>query len=155
MLKIPQDENQNDLTIIYKEEGSNIFELKTSKDDLLHNLHFFKNMRYEIDKMNLIYIQEDIKFDIFRNFILSIKTKEIPINENNFQYYHYLSTKYGYDLLTKEINKFASSRPDICSTIDQLLNNEEEEEIIDSHKEEILSKNLDIVLNYENFKNSI
>ena len=76
-LIIPQDEDKNMLTIFYKEGESNIHELIVSKFDLLRNLQYFYKRRYEIDNTNIIYIQENIKFDTFKNFISSIKTKEI------------------------------------------------------------------------------
>ena len=147
-LIIPQDEDQNMLTIIYKEKESNVYELKVSKFDLLKNLQYFYKKRYEIDSTNLIYIQENIKFDIFKNFISSMKTKEIMINDDNFQEYKYLSNKYEYDSLAKVINQYEDNQPDVQSIISNLQNNDS----IDYQKEEIMSKNLDICLSSENFK---
>ncbi|KAK8900555.1 hypothetical protein M9Y10_002882 [Tritrichomonas musculus] len=142
---------QNDLTIIYKEKENKLHEIKVSKSDFLHTLRYFQSRINEINKTKNIFIQEDINFDIFETFISSISTKEIEINENNYKDYYYLSHKYEYIELETQIKEFILKRPDLFHIIDGIL--QEGEDNIDYIKEEIISKNLDVVLQNELLKN--
>ena len=120
-LNIPLIKVENDLTIIYKDGESKLHELKTPKDDLLKALRYFHKRRNEISLINLIYIEENIIFDIFEQFISTIATKKIEINENNYQSYNHLSCKYEFIELQKEIESFIRTRPDINAIINDLI----------------------------------
>lgn len=119
-ITIPSTQAQNDLTIIYKDNEGKLHELFARRNKLLKYLLFFQPKRKEIDQTKLIYTQENISFDIFSNFINSMATKEIDINNNNYEQYHSLSCKYQYNELKYQIEQFMSNRPDINLIIDQL-----------------------------------
>lgn len=71
-LSIPDDFIE-DFTIYYVgSDGLN--EIHTSKDELLRRLKFFKNRKNEIQNQNDIFIRENCPFDVFRDFISSIRT---------------------------------------------------------------------------------
>lgn len=98
--------------------------------------------------LNIIYIEEDIEFDIFQKFISSIETQEIDLNENNYESLYYLSNKYEYLELQNEIKTFMNTRPDLKKIIDDYSNSFKNEKTanfysIDIMKEEIIAKNLD------------
>lgn len=141
-LKILQIGGQSNLTIIYKEKQANLHEIKTSEDDVLRALLYYQNKRNEIKLMNLIYIEEDISFDIFNAFISSIKTKEIVINKNNYKSLLYLSDKYQFYELQDIISESMQSMPNIDSFIKD-INISFSESQFDKSKEEIIAKNLD------------
>ncbi|KAK8844222.1 hypothetical protein M9Y10_024428 [Tritrichomonas musculus] len=148
-INIPSVDVQNDLTIIYKDGEGQLFEIKTSKDEFVRSLRYFQNQFNEINRTKLIYIQENIKFDIFDKFVSSTNTKQISLNESNYDIYYKLSHKYGYEELTKQIEDFISKRPDIVSIIDELssiTNKTDKEQSTDNLKEEIVAKNLDICI---------
>lgn len=163
-LKIPSVEIK-DLTIIYKEGEDKLHEIKTSKKEVLANLHFFESRSNEINLTNMIYIEENVPFSLFSDFISSIHTKEIEIDENNYESYLYLSNKYQFYELQEEIKQFSESRPDIKSIIEDLkksvkLMNQDnciqpqiqynddqtENHQINSMREEMIAKNLDICI---------
>ena len=146
-LEIPNTAPKNDLTIIYESGKDNLHKITTSKDDFLRTLHYFESRSFEIDQTKLVYIQEDIDFDIFNDFISSIQTKNILINDSNYESYYYLSNKYEYTSLKEQIEKFITTRPDIVSIIDLISPDtksiNQDTEPIDFAKEELISKNLD------------
>ena len=90
-VKIGKKDKKKDLTIIYKETGKCLHEIKTTKESILNSLGYFVKQLNEINYQNMIFIEEDIPYEIFNNFILSIETSEITLNENNYQQYFYLS----------------------------------------------------------------
>lgn len=141
---------QNDLTIIYKEGNNQIHELKTPYNELIKSLRYFQRRTQEIELTKLIYLQEEIPFNIFSEFISSVNTKEIFLDENNFEAYYKLSCKYEFHELKMKIEEFMNNRPDLTSLVDQLIttskSNLTENNDNDLFKEEILSKNLDVVL---------
>lgn len=150
-LNIPDLISQDDFTIVYKgkvadnnENEEGIEEIKTSKEELLRKLRYFKNKANEINQTSEIYIHDVYSITIFKNFIDSIKTKTVKINENNYSYYYNLSTKYEYYELKKQIESFSEKRPDISN----LINNFKFDEI-DYSKEEFISSHLDICLQNE------
>ena len=81
-LKIPPIGSKKDLTIIYKEGKDHFHEIKTSADDILKALRYFGKKSNEIIQTKLIYIQEDIKFDLFESFIASINTSISHISKS-------------------------------------------------------------------------
>lgn len=140
---LPKD--KNDLTVIYKESENHLFEFKTSKEELLNALNFFGKKRNEINITKLIYVEEDIDFDIFKMFISSISSKELEINDENFESFYYLSKKYEYEELKEQIEQFLSNRPDVTKILDDIskqtdLVNFSIEPII----ADLISKNIDI-----------
>lgn len=147
-LRIPSIKVEKDLTIIYKKGKNELHELKTSKDELLKTLRYFKLKSNEINQMHLIYIQEDIEYDIFENFISSISTKIIDINDSNYESYYYLSCKYEYNELRDEIEEFIQKNlndsvvHDLIQQSNDPLKNEQYP-ILNPLKEELIAKNLD------------
>ncbi|KAK8883599.1 hypothetical protein M9Y10_042693 [Tritrichomonas musculus] len=146
-VKIPKTKAKADLKIIYKGKNT-LHELITSKDDIIKSLRYYENKRNEINLLNIIYIEEDIEFDIFQKFISSIETQEIDLNENNYESLYYLSNKYEYLELQNEIKTFMNTRPDLKKIIDDYSNSFKNEKTanfysIDIMKEEIIAKNLD------------
>lgn len=105
-VKLQKKEEQKDLKIIYKEIKKELHEIEVSRDDLIKNLGYFKKKQNEINYQSVIYIEEDISFDNFQEFISSIEKSEITLNDNNYQPLFYLSCKYEYDVLRNEIEKF-------------------------------------------------
>ena len=67
-----------------------------------------------------IFIHEDCSVSNFRDFIESIKTKSLLLNENNFNIFYELSLKFEYYELQSKIEDFMKSRPDIQSIVNQL-----------------------------------
>lgn len=158
----------NDLTIIYKgkeeKEGQiiePIEEIKTSRDEFYRKLRYFRKRRPETLNDKEIFIHEDCSVSNFRDFIESIKTKSLLLNENNFNIFYELSLKFEYYELQSKIEDFMKSRPDIQSIVNQLSekkNHKKDEKNhskseIDTTKEEIISKHLDICLQNENLMN--
>lgn len=146
-VKIPKTKAKADLKIIYKGKNT-LHELITSKDDIIKSLRYYENKRNEINLLNIIYIEEDIEFDIFQKFISSIETQEIDLNENNYESLYYLSNKYEYLELQNEIKTFMNTRPDLKKIIDDYSNSFKNEKTanfysINIMKEEIIAKNLD------------
>ena len=142
-LKISKNVSSKDLTIIYKDSKHNLHELKASKDDILRSLQYFRKKLNEINQLHVIYIEENISFDLFESFISSITTDEIVINDSNYEKFYYLSCKYEYEALRKEIEHFIATRPDIHSILDQMKEKCEQTYQIESDKEELIAKNLD------------
>ncbi|KAK8865042.1 hypothetical protein M9Y10_010572 [Tritrichomonas musculus] len=97
--------------------------------------------------MNLIYIEENISFDVFEQFISSINMKEIEITDNNYEAFYYLSCKYKFPELKKEIKDFIKIRPDIETIIKHLSQSGNSKpktaDQPDFLTEEIIAKNLD------------
>lgn len=147
-LKIRPNKEKNDLTIIYKEGENNFHEIKTSKKEILQTLRYYQKKSNEINQMGLLYIQENIPFNIFQRFISSVITQEINIDESNYDSFLYLSRKYEYEELQREIEDFIKERPDICSLVDDLTTTKNDDSDLQSSeneiKEEIIAKNLDI-----------
>ena len=92
-IDIPPVGLKNDLTIIYKDWNNQLYKLKTPKDEFLKSLRYFQRQSNEINRNNIIYIQENVKFDIFENFVSSICSKQILLNEENYEIYYKLSYK--------------------------------------------------------------
>lgn len=163
-VEIPDTIFVNDFTIIYKgkeeREGQimePVEEFKTSKDEFFRKLRYFKQQRFEMSNTNELFIHDDCSVASFKEFIESIRTKSISLNESNFQIYQKLSTKYQYYELQSVIEKFIQNRPDLQSLINQLsssnqniLDSSQAEKEIDSVKEELISKHLDICLQNDN-----
>ncbi|KAK8852346.1 hypothetical protein M9Y10_017320 [Tritrichomonas musculus] len=141
-LKILPIGDQEDLTIIFEDKEGSLHKIKTSKEEFLGKLRYFKQKANEIHHTNAIYIKEDVKYDIFANFINSIKTHEIEVDDSNYEHYYKLSQKYEYAELLALIQNFIENRPDINRIIEEYSNNSEDSEP-NFEKEEILSKNLD------------
>ena len=112
-----------DFTIIYKGEEE-LGEIKTSKDEILRKLRYFKLKYNEISLQNEIIIHDNYSFDTFNKFISTFETKKIEIDSNNFQDYYELSTKYEYDELKNQVEKFIKTRPDLNQIVNHLSSEE-------------------------------
>lgn len=152
---IPEITIENDFTIFYKgkEEKDEriiepIVEIKTSKNDFFRKLRYFKNKIYEFISINEIFIHDIFPVETFEEFINSLKTNKIRLNENNYLDLYKLSSKYQYYELQQKIDSFSKSRPDIQN----IINNYSFEEL-DSLKEEKFAENLDICLQNERMIN--
>lgn len=149
-LDIPEKVFKKDFIIIYKglkeHEGhmiQSIEEIETCKEELIRKLRYFQQKTNEMKQTNEIFIHDIYPTKIFKDFIDSIETNKIQVNESNYMIYSELCSKYEYDSLQTVLDKFSSNRPDI----QQILT----DKTIDSVKEEKLSKNLDLCLQNENF----
>ncbi|KAK8875679.1 hypothetical protein M9Y10_005853 [Tritrichomonas musculus] len=162
-LQITNNEIKKDLTIIYKGPESDeqkiekICEIKTSKDILTSKLHYFKQRTNEIYQSDEIYIHDEFPHDIFTEFIDSLITKHISINDKNYSTFYALSTKYQYSELQANIKSFIEKRPDLALIINDLSLQPEDEQDAnydqsDQLKEELISKNLDICLQNHNLR---
>lgn len=152
-LNIPDVAFKKDFTIIYKgrenKEGhiiESIEEIVTSQEEFLRKLRYFKQKTNEITKTNEIFIHDIYSPELFKEFINSLKTGKIQVNDKNYKIFFELSCKYDYHELKEVINKFCEERPDI----QQILKKSSRTEL-DSMREEKLSQNLDICLQNENF----
>lgn len=63
--------------------------------------------------MKSILIEEDYPKEIFKEFISTLTTNKISLNENNYSVLLNLSNKFQYPELQKQVLKYSSSRPDI------------------------------------------
>lgn len=143
-LKIPEITYKNDFTIIYKgkEEQDGritepIVEIQTSKDELIRKLRYFKNKAFEINQMNEILIHDKYPISVFKEFINTVKTNIININESNYTYFYELSSKYEYNELQKEIEAFSQKRPDVQNIVNEYsdyleMSNEEMDEFLNN-----------------------
>lgn len=160
-INIPDTSFKKDFTIIYKgrEKKENektdenqyferIEEIKTSKEELLRKLRYFKRRESEINQMNEIFIHDSYSVNHFKEFIDTLESHEIEINDDNIDEFLELSHKYEYTELEQELSTFSMTRPDIHTIITK---NKVDE--IDQRKEEKLSKHLDICLHNSNFIN--
>lgn len=145
-LKIPKNDSSENLTIIYKDSTKNVHELKANKDDFLVSFRYFQKRSNEIILTHPIYIEEDIEFDLFQSFISSITTREIDINNDNYEKILYLSEKYEYEELLKEIKNHINRRPDIHILLKQITQSPNQITQIESDKEELVAKNLDFCI---------
>ena len=144
-LHIPGTVFKNDFAIIYKRSGKDeLGEIKTSKEEFIRKLRYFNN-KSEIKQQDELFIHDKYPLNVFRDFILSIKTNTVNIDSANCYYFYELSSKYQYYELQEEVSKFIQARPDLRNLINQLSNQEEEEEEneLNSKKEEIIAQNLD------------
>lgn len=123
--------------------------IKTSKDELLKRLRFFNDKSNEMKYIDEYYIHDKFPTEIFKEFIESIESRELILNEKNCESFYKLSSKYLYNELTEQIESFMSTRPDLCKIIPEIFNQEEVEKI-DIIKEEIIAKNLDFCLLHGN-----
>lgn len=154
-INIPDTSFKKDFTIIYKGKNKHkecttesIEEIKTSKEEILRKLRYFKSRATEINQMNEIFIHDSYPVNIFIKFIKTLETHKIEVNEQNINELTSLSHKYEYEELKTELSSFSKNRPDLQSIIDNTKTIE-----LDSTKEEKLSKNLDICLMNQNFIN--
>lgn len=152
-INIPDISFKKDFTIIYKGRDENkeqnkerIEEIKTSRDEFLRKLRYFKQRKSEISQMNEIFIHDSYSVEIFKKFVNSLETRKIEVNDSNYQEISKLSQKYEYHELNEELTTFSNTRPDIQRILDTSKKDE-----LDSLKEEKLSKNLDICLQNQNF----
>lgn len=149
-LEIPEEKIDMDFTIIYKgkeESGEEpLYEIKTSKYELMRKLRYFRKKANEFNYMDEIYIHENIKYDFFKEFIDSILNKRLQINEHNYSTIYELSIKYEYIELQKQIESFIQVRPDLKLYASELSNSDNQEHNDDAFKEELIAKNIDICL---------
>lgn len=142
-IRIQKPELQKDLTIIYKESPDDFHEIQVCSDSFLRSLRYFQKKSSEINQTHLIYIKENVPFGLFESFILSTETNEIDINDKNFDKFYYLSCKYEYEELKKEIENFIDTRPDVQFVLNQFIEKNFE---IEPEKEELIAKNIDIAI---------
>ena len=116
-ISIPQIDIEKDLTIIYKKGESDFHELKTLKDIFYRTLRSFKRKNNENLHSDIIYIQENVEFEIFNKFILSIIDKNIEIKEDEITDFLYLSQKYEYKELSEKIEEIIKEHPELFSFI--------------------------------------
>lgn len=155
---IPEIKFDEDFTIIYKGKDENdsnkekIIEIKTSREELIRRLRYFKKKGDEIRIIDEYYIHDDFNTAIFNDFISSLKTKKITINEQNYLDYSKLSSKYEYTEIQEIVDQFIKSRQDLQIIIEKLTQNinPNENEI---EKEKIIAKNLDFCLEHGNLSN--
>lgn len=146
--------DDQDFTIIYKgkdpSENSNLeslLEIKTSKDQFIGKLRYFKKKSNELQHTNEIYIHDIFHTDVFQVFIDSIISKHIKIDQRNCYELLQLSKKYEYKEIQEKAQEFIQKRPDIKNSIDNFLReNLNIHNDSDSIKEEIISQNLDVCL---------
>ena len=153
---IPDVTVVNDFSIVYKsreerkgEFYESLVEIKTSKDQFLRKLRFFKPRINEIIHIDSILIQENCPNEIFKEFISTLTTNKISLNEKNYRTLLKLSEKYEYVELQKEVMKYSKNRPDVQTAIEEVL----EEDEIDYVKEELIASHLDICLLNDNMLN--
>lgn len=151
---IPKTKTKNDFTIIYKgrkggieELEEEIVEIKTSRNELFSKLRYFENKSNELRLVNEYFIHDEFDTAIFKDFISSLETQTISLNDNNYLEYGKLCSKYQYYELQDCVNDFIQNRPDIQHVIDQ-ISSDKNQEIFDFEKEKILSKNLDFCLEH-------
>lgn len=154
---IPKTKTKNDFTIIYKgrkggieELEEEIVEIKTSRNELFQKLRYFENKSNELRLVNEYFIHDKFDTAIFKDFISSLETQTISLNDNNYLEYSQLCSKYQYYELQDCVNDFIQNRPDIQHVIDQ-ISSDNNQEIFDFEKEKILSKNLDFCLEHGDF----
>ena len=146
-IDIPYVTVMNDFTIIYK-VNDEIEEIQTSKEEFIHKLRYFKQRVNEINIQNEIFIHEEYPIEIFKEFINTLTTNKITLNEKNYLTLKKLSHKYCYYELQQVLDKYSKERPDIKHIIDEYSNTER-----DDIKEEEMSRHLDICLQNENMIN--
>lgn len=117
-LKFSTPVAKEDLKIIFKDGNKKLHEILAPREDFLKALRYFQRQSIEINQTKLIYIEEDMPFEIFSTFISTIGTNEIDIDENNIEKLYYLSCKYEYNELRERISSFLEERPDIIQIID-------------------------------------
>ena len=152
-INIPEIKIKKDFIIVYKgpvKQDSQlieqIIEIPTSKSELLRKLRYFERKSTEIKQMSEIFIHDKYCPKIFSEFIDSIVTGKLQVNEHNYIQFLELSTKYEYEELEEEMKNFSEKRPDIEEIIEnQDING------INENIEDKLSKNLDICLRNEFF----
>lgn len=139
---------KKDFTIFYK-GCDKLGEIKTSKDELIRKLRYFGDKFFEIRYQDEYFIHEEYSFSLFNDFITSIETENIDINEDNYKYLYDLSKKYQYSELEQYLEQYIKERPDLCSIINKLFSqstNKNESIEIDINNERIISQNLDFCL---------
>lgn len=124
-----------------------IKEIKTIKEDFFGKLRYFKLKVNEFKQINEIYIHDIYPVDIFEEFIQSIQTFHIRLNPDNFESFYNLSKKYEFEELQEELDQYSKDRPDLKQIITKMTVKNDNQ--IDSQKEEIISKHLDICLKNE------
>lgn len=155
-ISIPDINFNNDFTIIYKGRGNNkIQEIKTSKDELIRRLRYFKKKIREIEPINEYYIHDEFDSDLFKEFIKTLEHKEIKVNEHNYFEIYKLSQKYEFIELQAKIEEFIEQRPDLENIIESMIkdqqnNKNKSESMIDLEKEKIISQHLDFFLEHGN-----
>lgn len=153
-LEIKEKKKAEDFTIIYKgpnmqknDTTETIKEIKTIKEDFFGKLRYFKPKVNEFKQINEIYIHDIYPVDIFEEFIQSIQTFHIRLNPDNFESFYNLSKKYEFEELQEELDQYSKDRPDLKQIITKMTVKNDDQ--IDSQKEEIISKHLDICLKNE------
>lgn len=107
-IEIPAKPFCEDFTIIYKGKKQHdgkvvdsIEEIKTSKDIFLGKLLYFKDKENELKYIDEIYIHDKYYVDIFREFICSLKTNHVKVDDTNYHDFYNLSLKYQFHELQK------------------------------------------------------
>lgn len=152
---ISDNSTDQNFTIIYKgkersecSQSETLLEIKTSKNELISKLGYFRQKNNEIQSTNELYIHDNFHVDVFQDFINSITTKHIKIDQRNCQELFELGIKYDYKEIQEKAQDFIQKRPDLKNIIDNFLNQNSNDDQFDGNllKEEIVSKNLDVCL---------
>lgn len=143
---IPDIKFTNDFTIIYKGREEKIIEIRASRDELVRRIQFFKKQINEIKHINEYYIHDEFDTKTFYEFINSLNTKQIVINDKNYFEFLKLSQKYEYKEIQEIVQEFIKERPDLTNIINQIAENGTEN--IDFEKEKIISQHLDFFLDH-------
>lgn len=159
-LQIPDQNDKNDFTIIYKgreddngEQIEKIDQIQTSKNLLIKSLQYFREKKFELQYQDGIYIHDVYPNSIFKNFIESIRTRDLYFtDEKTMLQYYELSQKYGYKELTDVIKRHIDEQPNLKEIFNQLSNKLAPDEPINTEKEEILAQHLDFCLKNINLK---
>ena len=153
-LESKEKKKAEDFTIIYKgpnmrknDTTETIKEIKTIKEDFFGKLRYFKPKANEFKQINEIYIHDIYPVDIFEEFIQSIQTFHIKLNPDNFESFYNLSKKYEFEELQEELDQYSKDRPDLKQLITKMTVKNDDQ--INSQKEEIISKHLDVCLKNE------
>lgn len=151
-IDIPEIKFENDFTIIYKGQDEEIIEIKTSRDEMMRKLRYFKKKINELKYVNEYYIHDEFHSNVFKEFIKSVQENSVELNEKNYLDFYKMSQKYEFFELKESIENFISNRPDLHLMISHLSdeNNVQNQENIDEEKEKIISKNLDFCLEHGN-----
>lgn len=147
-IDIPDNKFEYDFTIIYRgREGEDIIQIKTSKDEIMRKLRYFRTKANEIKHVDELYIHDNFRTEIFDQFIKSIETRKLDINDSNYEEFYEISSKYEYYELKECIEKFIKKRPDLKKIINDLSKDKSDKKI-DKEKERIISQHLDFCLEH-------
>lgn len=113
----------------------------------MRKLRYFRTKANEIKHVDELYIHDNFRTEIFDQFIKSIETRKLDINDSNYEEFYEISSKYEYYELKECIEKFIKKRPDLKKIINDLSKDKSDKKI-DEEKERIISQHLDFCLEH-------